>query len=130
MFDQALRLANEIAKQARDVRSIWLFGSRANGTFKATSDWDFWVFGTDVTLEMLRSATSLHRSGIDCFVVVNDDDFIAGWGDREKTGSLAAWQWKQVSGDEAAYEESKDADDGFSVKLAPRRAVLVWPSRA
>lgn len=91
---------------------IWLIGSRANGTARMNSDWDFFVFGNADVYEQLR--THLPIENIDLLVVTNGDEFASPW-PREadgaiKRGSLTAWKWQQLTSDRASYEATKWPD--------------------
>jgi hypothetical protein len=113
------------------LTSVWLIGSRANATAIVGSDWDFIAFGTQATLEFLRTATHLHDEKTDFLVVTNGEDFQAAWGETDKTGSLSEWKWNELSDTEATYVQSKwmERDDGSRVELTDRRAILAWRRR-
>lgn len=44
-----------IIKQQKNVESVWLFGSRAMGTYKDSSDIDLVVKGSEITLSDLEN---------------------------------------------------------------------------
>ena len=119
---------HQVALECPALSSVWLIGSRANGTATPNSDWDFIAFGTAASLEFLRMAVHLHRQDTDFLVVTNDDDFAAAWGATDKTGSLTEWDWKQVSESLCCYTQSKwvDREDGAGVQLSPKKAIRVW----
>jgi predicted nucleotidyltransferase len=121
----------QIVSVAPGVREIWLVGSRANGTARPDSDWDFIVFGDSHTFSQLQAAADLHRIDVDCLVVSDSDAFESAWGSKSKRGSLSKWKWRPDSnGLWAIYEESKwhGAEDGACVKTADRFAVRKWPA--
>ena len=119
----------QLAVVSPQLASIWLIGSRANGTNTAISDWDFIAFGSEQTIAYLRQTKHLHRDNTDFLIVTNGDDFQAAWGELDKTGSLKEWQWKQLTDTEAEYMQSKwvEHEDGSSVKTTQSRAIKVWP---
>ena len=119
----------QVAAISPGLKSIWLVGSRANGTTTSESDWDFIAFGTNETLEFLQNATALHRTRTDFLVVTNDEDFRAAWGEPDKTGSLSEWHWKELNSTEAEYMQSKwiDQEDGAGVKVSRAIGIKVWP---
>ncbi|AVQ00331.1 hypothetical protein C7S18_23830 (plasmid) [Ahniella affigens] len=131
-FSQILPFIEELAAASPDLRSVWLIGSRANGTSTEHSDWDFIAIGSAETLLFLRGAKHLHREKTDFLVVTNGDDFEAAWGGREKTGSLTKWQWTQRTESEAEYMQSKwvDAEDGSGGRVTRARGIRVWPRSA
>ena len=47
------------------IREVWLYGSRANGTEKVDSDWDYLAFADDDTLSDLSRDARFHRDEID-----------------------------------------------------------------
>ncbi|MBK1683120.1 nucleotidyltransferase domain-containing protein [Rhodoferax fermentans] len=118
----------QVLEVGHDISSIWLFGSRANGTDTEKSDWDFIAFGSEGTLERLQSATNLHRQDIDFMVVTNGIDFRNAWGPRLKSGSLKTWEWKILSEDLCEYMQSKEkAGHDFDVECTTKKAIRVWP---
>src|SRR5688572_12180952 len=107
MDAQTRTFVEQVAAVSPGLTSVWLIGSRANGTATASSDWDFIAFGNEATLAFLRGASALHREKTDFLVVTNGEDFQAAWGEVNKTGSLSEWQWKDLSESEAEYMQSK-----------------------
>ncbi|MES2365219.1 MAG: nucleotidyltransferase domain-containing protein [Pseudomonadota bacterium] len=109
------------------IESVWLIGSRANGSASETSDWDFIVFANRETLEHLRSTVEFHRANVDFLVVVNGEDFENAWGEKDKTGALSAWEWKLVTDAHAEYTETKwvETEENAKVVLQRRKAIRV-----
>ena len=106
-------LTNEIANYVRDLKSefpsitdVWLFGSRANGTTRDDSDWDFLVFSTSPIYEKIKNNAVFHRDDVDLLLVGKDGEFSKPFG-QPKGGSLKRWKWNQVSVDLARYEGCK-----------------------
>lgn len=129
MLDNAIKsYLKQVTGACPEIKSIWLIGSRANGTATVSSDWDFIAFGNDATYERLHSATELHREHVDFMVVTNGDDFRNAWGSREKTGSLAAWEWKNTSDFSGHYMQTKEKPGNhFDVIRTIKKAIRVWP---
>ena len=106
---------------------MWLYGSRANGEERSTSDWDYLALADGDTLLALSKDTDFNWSNIDLMVVTDDVLFEKPWidADGKKTGALAddfsfgglAWKW--LSATSARYRSAKrDATD----KSAPKTA--------
>ena len=129
MDPQTIAFLEKVAAASPGLASIWLIGSRANGTATAASDWDFIAFGTSATLQFLRQTTALHRANTDFFVVTNGEDFEAAWGELDKTGCLTEWQWRNLSESESEYMQSRRGGfkDGSRVLVTRGLAVRVWP---
>ncbi len=106
------------------ITAVWLFGSRANGTFKADSDWDLLVFGDHSILDAIRADETFRRPEIDLFIVHDGNRFENPWpgGDEAKLGRLNnsyqsdpdvyvyGYRWRQVSAREATYISTRDFD--------------------
>jgi len=121
----------EVTASCPGLKSIWLFGSRANGTATATSDWDLIAFGNETTLKYLHAAQHLHNPSIDFFVVANGDDLRAPWGADDKLLSLSELSWDEVSDGLAEYVQSKaGSEPDSSATLKKVRAIRVWPTEA
>ena len=93
-----------------NIREVWLFGSRANGSAKPESDWDFLAFADEATLAALRGDSRFRRDGIDLLIVTDNERFEAPWnnGTHLKSGNLSKdWQWRTVSPTKATYQAAK-----------------------
>jgi hypothetical protein len=115
------------------IREIWLFGSRAAGTARSDSDWDFLAFADQPTLDALTANSSFNRPYIDLLVIFDGDRFRAPWiyDGKSKGGSLSGWEWTRISADEATYKANKlDPDDESCFDITTARAALVWPQRS
>jgi len=116
----------------RNVKEMWLLGSRANGTAKPTSDWDILAFADDPTFNALRDDTELHHSDVDLLVVRSADGrFEKPWG-RKKSGSLEKWQWNRLSETEATYRSTKFVPDPGETHHGDFheqtfKAIRLWP---
>lgn len=123
----------ELTTFCSSIQSIWLFGSRINGTARPDSDWDLLVFGTQKTLEELNQNIHLKQDNIDLLVVYNDNDFQEPWplqpgNDRQKRGSLKEWCWKKLNQRIAYYQGTKEIEDNsFYVKSELLRANRIYP---
>lgn len=62
------------------IIEIWFIGSRANGTSRPDSDWDFLAFANPSVLEFLAAETDLQRPDIDFLVSTDGDNFQSAWG--------------------------------------------------
>lgn len=108
----------------KDIDSIWLFGSRANNTFRLNSDWDFFIFGNLAILGSLRADNSFRRLCVDLFVVYDGNRFESPWIDEDqaKVGRLQncvdvvselyvyGYRWRRVSDTEATYISTRHRD--------------------
>jgi len=105
---------------------VWLIGSRANQSAKATSDWDLLVFGSLTLLNALAKEAPI--LGLDLLVVFDGEEFRSPWPRQEdghyKTGRLERWQWAKLSEDAATYEGTKWPDDG-PPEVAMKRAIRI-----
>ena len=118
------------------IESIWLIGSRANGTDLPTSDWDIVAFSGDQLLSDLSADKEIHLPEVDLLVVLSDlDTFERPWGES-KSGSLSGWSWTQTGSDTATYIGTKWVPDQEEVAggwelgevvSSELRALLVWP---
>lgn len=105
------------------IHSIWLLGSRANGTATLESDWDFFVFGEDNVLEEIQANKKFHAENIDLLVVSKNGSFSKPYG-HMKTGDLVSWGWRIVTPKIATYKGSKCDDfdpdgDGYIGGASP-----------
>lgn len=106
-------LSKEIAKYIHDLKrkfpcitSIWLVGSRANGTARADSDWDFLVFSSSPIYEDIQNNPMFHREDVDLLLVGEDGKLSKPFGEP-KGGSLTSWKWNPVSDVLSHYEGCK-----------------------
>lgn len=120
------------------IREVWLYGSRANGEEKTTSDWDYLAFADDDTLSDLSRDTDLDWSNVDLMVVTDGVQFAKPWVDAngQKTGTLAddlsagGLAWKRLSPTTAEYRSLKpDPADktGFRPVIRTLRGKRVHP---
>jgi hypothetical protein len=125
MNQEIVKFVQGLCAICPDIQSIWLIGSRANGTETETSDWDFIAFGNETVLKNLATHPGFHRPNVDFFVVTDGDKFQAPWGDLNKGGYLSEWNWKETSCTTAKYTQAKSVE-GKTV-LAEKKAFKVWP---
>jgi predicted nucleotidyltransferase len=104
------KFVHELVASNLDISSIWLFGSRANGTAKALSDWDIFVFGTGKTFDEIEKNEFFHRGAVDLMVVTDGEHFRKPYGGN-KSGSLSDWKWNETGVNEAEYEGVKFIPD-------------------
>ncbi|MGH7308765.1 MAG: hypothetical protein ACREK6_08735 [Candidatus Rokuibacteriota bacterium] len=111
---------------ATDVE-VWLIGSRADGTAKAASDWDFVVFGGADVLGRLQQEPAV--PSMDILVVIDDHTYISPWPRPEdgqpKRGTWSQWKWRKLTAEEATYESAKWPDDDDYPTVTTRRAFRV-----
>lgn len=113
MLDKDIKnYIDQLISEHASIQSIWLFGSRINGTSRPDSDWDFLIFGTQETLDKLRQHPELKQPNIDLLIVYNGDDFEEPWPDlaeknKPKSGSLIEWRWTKINDYIAHYEGTK-----------------------
>lgn len=120
MTADIVRWISEICSRCGRIESVWLFGSRANGTELETSDWDLLAFGNQATIDCIRRHGDLERPDVDLFVVTNGEDFHSIWRDKP-VNYLTEWEWTRQSESRATYLENKKGT------LTKRRAIRVWP---
>jgi hypothetical protein len=71
---------DELVAKYPSIREVWLFGSRANGTAHAGSDWDYLVFGgDDGLLNALCQDVCFKRPKIDLFIVATPTKAMKPW---------------------------------------------------
>ncbi len=103
----------ELVAAYPSIREVWLFGSRANGTARPESDWDYMAFADEATLAALRGDSRFHRAGIHLMIVFDGTQFAAPWPGpaRSDNGTLAdvdgGWHWHRVTPTKATYWGTK-----------------------
>jgi predicted nucleotidyltransferase len=127
----------KLTGQHPSIQSIWLFGSRINGTSRPDSDWDLLVFGTQETIDELSQNSEFNQDNIDLLVVYNGNDFKAPWpaqhgNGEQKSGSLKEWCWKKLNHQIAFYEGTKDIEgnedaENFYVETKLLTANRIFP---
>jgi hypothetical protein len=131
---------SDVLQREPAIKELWFIGSRANGTQRPDSDWDFLAFGTIAVLESLRSFPELDRRDVDFLVVTDDDHFESAWG-KNKTGSLLIWHWSKFQTNKASYlgqkfipdEQDPDEEAPFHLSSLGRditkvcAAYKIWP---
>lgn len=129
---QLKKFVNQLASEYKDITSIWLFGSRANGCHEPDSDWDLFVFGSEEVLNQLKSKPNFYHSDIDLLVVTDGNHFIEPWpGNKPKQDSLSNWQWKELTCSEAQYISAKEPIDGsawYRSETMVQKAIRLWPN--
>lgn len=92
------------------ITDVWFVGSRANGTARDNSDWDFVVFSSPPIYDDIKGHSHFHREDVDLLLVGEDGEFSKPFGEP-KGGSLSRWKWEQVSDVLAHYEGCKWVPD-------------------
>ncbi len=125
----------ELVMAYPSIREVWLFGSRANGSARPESDWDYMAFADEATLTALRSDSRFHRAGIDLKIVIDGTQFSAPWPgpSRSDNGSLAkvdgGLHWERLSPTQATYRATKPPEaEGCEVRVFKQCALRVYPS--
>lgn len=133
MLDQNVKTyIQQLVGSYPKIKSVWLFGSRANGTAGIGSDWDLLVFGSRAILKLLGTDSRFHKDFVDLLVVYNGNDFEKPWGEKPKSGSLPGWDWKETDSNKATYLATKpiydeNGKEEFNVKVLQCKAVRVYP---
>lgn len=127
--DELLALVGELAE------SLWLFGSRANGTNRTDSDWDLLLFSNDDGFQKINQAKSLRRENIDLLVAVNEN-WLSPWADdktKQKELSAAVLNWEIVGIGRACYlgrPKYKNLQEWWKESNSPQDtlcAYQIWP---
>lgn len=110
-----------------EITDAWLIGSRAQGTERYDSDWDYLVFANQFVLRSLRQRVRFNSPKIDLFVVYDGNQFAKPWrdGDRAKKGSLTNWDWHRTSAMDATYRATKFDENGSFTSVG--RGRRIWP---
>ncbi len=111
-----------------ETDSIWFIGSRANGTEREDSDWDFIAFVTDITAE--RSA----RSGeVDIVRVDREGNCLLEGKGLALKHPFKTWRWRRIGPNRASYTvrvtpevDEQSAFDLSEVENRELRAIKVW----
>ncbi len=123
---------DELLRAYPSIKQVWLIGSRADGSAKPSSDWDYFVMADQSTLDALSAAKRFNDPAIDLLVVYDGDHFRKPWadGDREKHGSLKEWDWQETTqSGEATYRATKPLDnDDFYSWIKQGRAARIYPA--
>jgi hypothetical protein len=121
-----------LLRDGMDIEAVWSVGHSADVETPQSLKSELLIFADRATLARLRKCDGLHQPDVSLLVVVDGDLFENAWGALRPSGSLARWAWRQVSDDQAYYDESCWAappDDAGNVVRVRRTAFLVW-SRA
>jgi hypothetical protein len=113
------------------IKEVWLIGSRADGSAKPTSDWDYIIFADQGVLSALSTTSTFNKRDIDLLVVFDGDNFRKPWADgqREKRGCLSGWEWRPISTSTAAYRATKAREgEDFNVDVHVGKAIRVHPT--
>jgi len=124
------RYVDELCAVVPEIQSVWLIGSRANGTARPDSDWDFLAFGVPRLRQTFAKHLELRKDDVDVFVRDEDGDFRAPWPDSDRV--LERIEWKQVSPTQATYMATKpkrglDGQELFCSDVHEGTGIRVWP---
>ena len=121
------RLVSRVLAACLDIRSIWSIDHAAGGEHADAPSRRLLAFAEAATLNRLRACDYLHSAEFELLVVVDGDAFASAWGPSGLSGSLARWEWRQISRHEAYYHESRWACGAErSVVRVRRKALLLW----
>jgi predicted nucleotidyltransferase len=133
-IDQIRDYVKKLVEAYPDIKSIWLFGTRANNLHRSDSDWDLFVFGNQRILDSLKENNSFNNDHIDLMVVFNNAEFEKPWPDEKgvKHGSLKSWEWHEISSKDATYKSVKciNEDEWFKqgmLDCKTLKAFKIWP---
>lgn len=130
---------DELVRAHPSVEEVWLFGSRANGTARETSDWDYLVFVSSASaLNDICLDKRLDLSSVDLFIVqgtkalrpwpaLNGHNKILELGN-----SPGGLDWKRLNSSEARYvwwEDISTDSRFFRSQMHESRANLVYRRR-
>ena len=132
---EADRYVAELVGAYPAIREVWLFGSRANGTAREDSDWDYLAFGDWIVLDAIRSDARFRREGVDLLIVTNGVRFETPWLNPIglNWGSLKddmeGLRWKQLSPTTATYTATKSVGArSWDIEVLPnQKARRVYP---
>jgi hypothetical protein len=108
-------LLSRLLAYCPDLRSVWAL--RDAGSDDEAQE--MLIFADRATLERLRACDELRDAGARVLVVLDGNRFESAWGDRV-SGSLARWEWREASADEAYFDERRP------VKRVRREARRIW----
>lgn len=117
LTDHIEKYVNDLKSEFPSITSVWLIGSRANGSERDDSDWDFLVFSSSPIHEEIKNNAVFHREDVDLLIIGENGEFSKPFG-KPKAGSLMKWKWNQVSDVLAHYEgcewvpDEEDAAEG------------------
>lgn len=132
-IDKAVRTYLEtLISEHNSIDSIWFIGSRANGTNRIDSDWDFLIFADKETLNSLKQSSSSRLKNVHVLVVYDENNFENPWSSSK--GSFDTWKWKQDTENTAKYWGIKCVSEGFSDGIenvrfdeGEKMAFKIWP---
>ncbi|HEX3535844.1 MAG TPA: nucleotidyltransferase domain-containing protein [Stellaceae bacterium] len=125
-------LVEKLAAEYPEITAVWLIGSRAMGSARPDSDWDYVIFGSKHVLNSPRQRREFNLPNVDLLVVHDGNRFAKPWRDegRIKAGSLSDWDWQPTSEGEATYRATKFRDDDdFNRNTSVGRGRRVWPEQ-
>ena len=126
-------LVERVLLSCLDIRSVWSMDHHPDGPTATAARPELLAFADLETLRHLRVCEDLHCTDVELLVVTDGDGFESAWGPCKLSGSLARLAWRQVSADEAYYDEARWATpggDAGAVVRVRRKAVLVWQAQS
>lgn len=125
--EQVVEVLNRLIKE-KETDSIWLVGSRANGTEHTDSDWDFIVFVSN----QLSERTARH-SQVDIIRVDRSGNYLLEGQPMELSGQFKTWQWRQIEPGRSVYTVrvipecgGEGLFDNEKIRFVGLRGIYVW----
>ena len=114
------------------TQAIWFIGSRANGSERIDSDWDFIAFVNDEIHE--RNARHIN---VDIVRVDKNMQCLLEGENQNLSGSFHNWRWRQIDTESSLYTYRKTPDvengQGFDiadVEYIDLHGIKVWEKNA
>ncbi len=92
-------------KNKKTINSIWLIGSRANGTENESSDWDLLVFSVAEPI-----ITKARHKNVDVIILGPSGNYLLEGKKAELKNSFKNWYWSESENNEATYVGNKFID--------------------
>lgn len=112
--------------------SIWFIGSRANGTDRPDSDWDFILFVND---EICEKKT--RHKNVDIIRVDKNGQYLLEGQKSNMVGSFNTWKWREESPILSSYTVRKTPNvpngqtyDTQDIKYQSLKGIKIWQKNA
>jgi hypothetical protein len=104
------------------LREIWLIGSRANGTYGDSSDYDLVLIGSDELYTVLHAHPELSDPAFDVFAGPDVSTLVAPWSDK----GMCDLEWVPTSNEAATYVGRTKWDHNRGSQRVRLHAHRVW----
>jgi hypothetical protein len=115
-------------KLIENASSIWFIGSRANGSYRVSSDWDFICFMSESVTERSARSAIVDIIQVDCL-----GEYLLEGQTLDRKGMFSSWKWHDLKNDKATYvsritpnAQLGSAFDHSDVKLVTNNALRIW----